>query len=126
MIWSIFEILSGLALNVFCIFLHLDLYWSGMGFALTIVGIIQLIRCTRYKRNSEYREKRDVEARDERNLYIAGKAWTWAGILYVEISAVASIVFRIIGKEDLSLAASYSVCVIILLYWVSYFLLRRK
>ena len=123
---SIIEILLGIFLNILCIFLQLDSYWSGMGFALTTIGIIQLIRCSRYQRNAEYRKKRDIEDKDERNRFIAGKAWSWAGILYVEVSALASIVFRIIGKDDLSLAASYSVCMIISLYWISYFFLRRK
>jgi len=85
-----------------------------------------LIRWNKYIHNAQYREKVDVESNDERNRYLAGKAWGWAGYLFVLICAIACIVFQILGEEILSLAASVGVCLIIVLYWVSYFILKRK
>ncbi len=103
-----------------------DEFWSGMGSAFIVVGILQLIRFVRYFKNTEYREKVETEINDERNRYLAGRAWGWAGYLFVILSAAACIIFRILGEEALSFAASGAVCLILVLYWVSYFILKRK
>ena len=54
-------------------------FWSGMGVGLAVVGAIQLIRLQRYRRDPQYREKMDVEVKDERNKFLSMKAWSWAG-----------------------------------------------
>ena len=123
---SIFWIVLGIALCA-CHFAGLiEEYWSSMGFALIIVGILQVIRQIRYRTNEEYREKFDTESRDERNRFIANKAWAWAGYLFVMVAAVGSIVFKLMGREDLMMLASGSVCLIILFYWGSWMVLKRK
>ena len=101
-------------------------YWSSMGFAFIVVGILQVIRQIRYRTNEEYREKFDTESKDERNRFIANKAWAWAGYLFVMVAAVGSIVFKLMGREDLMMLASGSVCLIILFYWGSWMVLKRK
>lgn len=123
---SIIYILLGIGLTVAGIITEMDEFWSGMGSALVVVGIIQLVRFVRYAKDSEYRERMDTELGDERNRFISGRAWAWAGYLFVFAGAVASIVFRIMGEELLSLAASGSVCFILVAYWVSYLVLKRK
>ena len=101
-------------------------YWSGMGIAFIVVGILQVIRNIRYRTNTEYREKFDTASKDERNRFIANKAWAWAGYLFVMVAAVGSIVFKLMGREDLMMMASGCVCLMICFYWVSFLLLRRK
>lgn len=123
---SIVWIILGIGLVVASFLEAVDEFWSGMGSAFIFVGILQLIRFTRYSKNAEYREKVDTEVNDERNRYIAGKAWGWAGYLFVLISAVGCIIFRIFGKNELSLLASGALCLLLVLYWVSYFILKRK
>ena len=103
-----------------------DEYWSGMGFALLIVGVVFLLRQFKYKTNEEYRERYDVERSDERNRYLSGKAWAWAGYLFVMIAAVGSIMLKMAGREELMLMASGSVCLIMALYWISYIILKKK
>jgi len=123
---SIVWIVLGIGLMVACGVTEMDEYWSGMGAAFIFVGVLQLLRWGKYNHNEEYREKVNVEAKDERNRFIAAKAWAWAGYLVVIIAAVASIALRIAGQEMLSIAAGYAVCLIIVLYWVSYFILKKK
>lgn len=101
-------------------------FWSSMGFALIFVGFLQLIRHIRYRTDAEYREKFDTEAKDERNRFLANKAWAWAGWWFVMIAAVATIAFKLLGREDLMMLASGSVCLMLLLYWGSYMYLRKK
>ena len=103
-----------------------DEFWSGMGSALLVIGIIRLLRFYRLKKNDSYREKMETAVTDERNQFIRMKAWSWAGYLFIMVSAVATIIFRILGQDLLSQVASYSVCLMLVLYWVSYFVLKKK
>lgn len=123
---SIVEIIIGVILIGCSILGTVDEFWSGMGTAMLAVGVAFLIRQIKYKTNEEYREKYDVERSDERNRYLSGKAWAWAGYLFVMIAAVATIMLKLAGREELMLMASGSVCLIVLLYWVSYVILKRK
>ena len=103
-----------------------DDYWSGLGAGLLGVGVFQIIRNVRYLRNPEYREKVDTTNQDERNKFLANKAWAWAGYLYVLTAAIATIVFQILGKRELSTFAGFSVCVIMVFHWLSYLYLQKK
>lgn len=126
MFLSIFWVVLGIVL-VSCHLVGLiEEFWSSMGFAFVIVGLLQLVRHIRYRTNAEYREKWDTETQDERNKFIANKAWAWAGWWFVMIAAVATIVFKLLGREDLMMLASGSVCLLIALYWVSWLVLKRK
>ena len=101
-------------------------YWSGLGGGLLGVGVFQVIRNVRYLSNPAYREKVDTTNSDERNRFLAGRAWAWAGYLYVLVAAIATIVFQIIGKTELATAAGFSVCIIMVFHWLSYLYLQKK
>ena len=101
-------------------------FWFSMGFALMCVGILWVIRQIRYRTNEEYREKFDTETKDERNRFIANKAWAWAGYWFVIIGGCATIAWKIAGREDLVMMAAGSVCLMTLLYWACWMYLRKK
>ena len=122
---SIIEIVVGLGL-LLRFFDVIDDFWSGMGAALIVVGVLQLIRHIRYKTNEDYKETVDVAVSDERNKFLSMKAWSWAGYLFVMIAAVAAIVLKICGLDEYVFFASGSVCLIMILYWVSYMIVRKK
>lgn len=103
-----------------------DVFWNGMGSGLLVVGALQLLRQYRFSKNEAYREKIEIEEKDERNQFIRNKTWAWTGYLFVIIAAILCIVFKIIGQEVLSFAASGAVCLMLVLYWISYFILRKK
>ena len=103
-----------------------DEFWSGMGSALLVIGIIRLLRFYRLKKNDSYREKMETAVTDERNQFIRVKAWSWAGYLFIMVSAVATIIFRVLDQELLSQFAGYTVCLLLVLYWGSYFVLKKK
>ena len=123
---SVVWIALGVGLNIACFVARLDEFWSGLGTAFMFIGVLQLFRWGKYNRDAEYRAKVDVEAKDERNRYIAAKAWAWAGYLFVVIGAISSTVMRIWGEHLLSLVASGAVCLVMVLYWISYFVLKQK
>ena len=118
-------ILGGVLLVLGC-FEVVDSFWSGMGTALMVVGALRLIRAYRFTKDASYREKVEIETGDERNRYLRGKAWAWAGYLFILITAVAVIVLKVVGQELLSMAASGAMCLMLVLYWGAYFLLRKK
>ena len=126
LIWGVFWITLGLTLTVLGIMGRIDSYWSGMGGGVLAVGVLQMVRFVKYMSNEEYREQTDVANNDERNRFISNKAWAWTGYLCVFIGAVGSIVFKLIGREDLMMFASLSVCLILFLYWICYLILSRK
>lgn len=123
---SIFWVVLGAALMIAGYAGRLDVYWSSMGTAVFVIGGLEIIRWRRYRTDGAYKAQVDMEAKDERNRFISGRAWAWAGYMYVFIGAVASIAFKVAGNDTLALAASMSVCLVMVLYWVSWMLLRRK
>ena len=123
---SLFWLVLGVVLIVLEIIGRIDGFWSGMGAALIGVAIVQIIRYARYKKDDSYKEKVDTAGRDERTRFISNKAWAWAGYCFVMICAVGVIALRIAGKEMLSVACGWAVCLMLVLYWVCYLILSKK
>lgn len=126
MIVSIIWVVLGTVLIALAFAEKVDVFWNGMGSGLLIVGALNLLRQYRFSKNEAYREKIEIEEMDERNQFIRNKTWAWTGYLFVIIAAILCIVFKLIGQEVLSFAASGAVCLILVLYWISYFILRKK
>ena len=124
--FNIVYVIIGCVLIGFAVLEKLDSFWSGMGSALMVVGIINLLKFYRLNKSEEYREKVEIELSDERNHFIRNKAWAWSGYLFVLISAVACIVFKVMNLDQLSLYASFSVCLVLVLFWGSHTFLKRK
>lgn len=123
---SIINIILGVALMVLGMLDVMDSFWSGMGGALIAVGVVRLIHILRYRSNEAYRESMEIETKDERNQFIRNKAWAWAGYLFVLIAAISTIVLKWLGQDLLSIAASFVVCILMLLYWICYLVLKKK
>ena len=119
-------LLLGVGLVVLGVLEIVDAFWSGMGAALVVISVLRLMQMYRFRKNESYRERMETEVSDERNRFLRNNAWAWAGYLFVLIAAIAAIVLRVMGQDLLSLAASYAVALIVLLYWIAYLLLRNK
>lgn len=122
----ILMVTAGVVLLILGVTGMVDAFWSGMGGSLIGVGAMRLIHMIRYQQNEVYRENADTTRNDERNQFLAMKAWSWAGSLFMMMAAVSTIVLKIAGREDLMMMASYGVCLILALYWLSYLYLRKK
>ena len=101
-------------------------FWSGMGGALISIGIIRTIHILRYSKDETYRENREIELKDERNQFLRNKAWAWAAYFFVMIAAIASIVFQLLEQNTLSIVAGFAVCILFVLYWICYMVLKKK
>ena len=116
----------GASIGIYSEFATIDPFWSGLGAALVVVGALQMFRIIRYNTSPKYKEATDTAIQDERNRFIRNKAWAWAGYLYIMIAAVATIVFQIIGQDTLMFFCSGSVCLLLIVYWIFYFIFRKK
>ena len=125
-IFSLLWLAIGLPLMGLSIAGVLDEFWSGMGSALMVIGALRLLRAHRLGKNENYREKMETFETDERLHFLRMKAWSWAGYLFVIIGGISVIVLKVMEQELLSLAASYAVCLMLVLYWGAYFVLKKK
>ncbi|MDO4731437.1 MAG: hypothetical protein Q4B14_04840 [Clostridia bacterium] len=125
-IFYIVYIILGATLFILGLLEILDSFWSGMGGALVAMGSIRMVLFLRYRNDESYWEKQEIEIKDERNQFIRNKAWSWAGYLFVLISAISTIIFKLSGQELLSTAAGFAVCIIITLYWICYLIIKNK
>lgn len=103
-----------------------DEFWSGMGATLILMGVLRLLRNYRFSKNEEYRSRVEIELTDERNKFIRNKAWAWSGYLFILLAGVMTIVMKVAGQELLSQASASAVCLMLILYWISYMFLKRK
>ncbi|MCR5522752.1 MAG: hypothetical protein K6F64_03820 [Clostridia bacterium] len=124
---SIFWVLVGAALLVLSVTEVLDMtIFAGMGGGLIAVGVLQIIRNVKYMKNTEYREKIDVEVNDERNTYLRMKSSTWTVYLFTLLAAVASLVAMFLGERTVQYSLMFSISVLLVIYWISYLVLSRK
>jgi len=123
---GIVYITIGLLLSILSFMLVIDDWWQSFGIAIFIVGVADIFRYRKYVTNAEYREKVDLSNNDERIRFLSMKAWSWAGYFFVLIAAIATIALKICGLDEYVIFASGSICLIVLLRWISYLFLKRK
>ena len=100
--------------------------YTGMGAGLMVVGALQIARNLKYRRDPAYREKIDTEVSDERNRFLRMKSWSWAGYIAVIAEGSAAVIAAVRGQETVQMVLSYSVCLLIGAYYISYLVLSRK
>jgi len=124
---SIFWVLLGIVLIGLSVMGVLDnSIYAGMGGALIGVGILQIVRIVRYKRDAGYREKIDTEIDDERNKFLRMKSWSWTGYVVVIAEAIGSVIAMVMGQHQVQMILSYSVCLMLVVYWIAYLICSRK
>ena len=125
-ITSVIYIILGVVLFALGVMEIVDAFWSGMGAALIVVGVIRLVQFFRLRKDETYREKVETETTDERNRFIRNKAWAWSGYLFLIIAAVSTIVLKVMGQELMSMVVGFAICVLVILYWGCYLVLQKK
>ena len=124
---TVFWIVLGAVLVVLTVTEVLDSsIYSGMGGALMAVGTLQLIRAVKYRKDSEYKEKVDTELGDERNRFLRMKSWSWAGYFTILIEGIGAIIAMALGERTVQLVLSYSVWLVLVIYWIAYVILSKK
>jgi predicted phage tail protein len=124
---SVFWIILGLVFTALAVTgtVEIDVL-SGLGGGLIAVGVLQLIRNLRYRKDPAYREKVDTETGDERYRFIRMKSWSWAGCAVIAAEGIGTVAARLMGQDTVSDVLSYSVCLLLCAYWISFLVISRK
>lgn len=101
-------------------------FLSSWGFALVVIGIVRIRNYLMITKDEETVRKQQIAESDERNIAIANKAKSVAFTVYLLLACVAVIVLQLLNKTELALSISCPVLVLILIYWVSYWIIRKK
>ena len=54
------------------------------------------------------------------------KSWSWTGYIVVIIQGIGVIVATVLREDTIRQILSYSVCLMVTVYWISYLVLSRK
>lgn len=99
---------------------------STFGLCVAVVGIARIRHYFLITKNEESIQKQEIAESDERNVYLSNKARSIAFYIYVLAVSLAVIVFHILGKTEIAVLLSYTVCLLIAIYWLAYFIIRKK
>ncbi len=125
--FAIGYIILGVAMiATFCIWSFKNEFLSYYGIALVTIGIAHLRRYFRITKNDEAIKKQEILETDERNVAIAVKARSLSFVAYIIATCVLAVVLYFIGKTAVANILSYTICALVLFYWVSYFIIRKK
>ena len=100
-------------------------FLSYCGFALLVIGIARTRNYFLITKNEESITKKQIAETDERNISIANRAKSVAFYVYVLLSCVAVIALELFEKTELATFVSATVCVLIIIYWVSYLIINK-
>lgn len=102
-------------------------FLSSFGFAWIVIGIVRIRNYFLITKNEETIRKQEIAETDERNIAIANKAKSVAFMVYIFAVCIAVIVLSILNiYRELEKMLCGSVCLLVLIYWVSYHIISRK
>lgn len=101
-------------------------FLSSFGFALTVIGIARIRNYFLITKNEETITKRQIAENDERNISIANKAKSVAFLAYILVVCTSIIVLYLFNKTQLAFILSATVCFLLLVYWISYWIISKK
>ncbi len=101
-------------------------FLSSFGFALVTIGIVRVRNYLLITKSEETIRKQQIAETDERNIFIANRAKSISFTIYVLLACVSVIVLEILSKTELAMILSGTVCIMLLIYWVSYWIIRKK
>jgi len=105
---------------------NVDTFVSSYGLAIAVIGIARIRQYKRVTKNEETIRRQEIAETDERNIALSNKARNWAFVLYVMGASILVIVLQFTDMRDTATLIAYTVCILVALYWASYWILRRK
>lgn len=103
-----------------------DSFFSTFGLVLAVCGVVRIRNHFIITKDEESIRKQEITETDERTVMIVHKARSMTFILYVMVSCVAVIALMIAGQEQMAQLISYSVCILIAIYWACYLYFKKK
>lgn len=111
---------------VFNLFKNDNNFLSYFGAGILVCGIARIRNYFLITKNEDTIRKRKIAETDERNIFISQRAKTAAFNVYIIIVCTAVIIFGIIGKNELTVILEFTVCILVFIYWISYWIISKK
>lgn len=99
---------------------------SSFGLALTVMGIARVRNYFLITKNEDTLRKREITETDERNVSIVNKARSAAFTVYILLAGIFVIVMGLLDKIEISVWVSYSVALLVFVYWICYIIYQKK
>ena len=99
---------------------------SSFGIALIVMGIVRIRNYFMITKNEETIRKQQIAETDERNLLILNKAKSTAFTIYITLMGTAVIILSLFNMRDIAKYISYSVCLLVLIYWICYWIYQKR
>ena len=120
-------IISGIAMIIIFNLVNTGIeFLSSLGLVIIVLGIVKIKHYMLITKNDETLKRQQITETDERNIAISNKAKSIAFIAYIIIACIASIVLQILKETQLAFLIFISVCILITIYWISYWIIRKK
>lgn len=124
---ALFYITLGLILVIAAYLGEFENYFvSSFGIALLVMGVIRTIRHCNITRDAQSIRQQELAETDERNLMISERAKSWAFSFSILLAGLSVIVLSLLGYHDLAQPFAWFVCLMTLLYWICYHIVKRK
>lgn len=101
-------------------------FFFAYGAALLIIGLVRMRQYRKQMASPEAMRTQEIAETDERNIMLSSKAKSWAFGLYVIICGTAVIVLEFMNQVQIATALALSVCALMVLYWICYYVIRSK
>lgn len=101
-------------------------FLSSFGFAIIVMGLVRVWQYRRITKTEESIRAREIVETDERNLTIARRAAHAAFSIYILLGGCSVIALQIAQKQELSQMLAWSMCALVVFYWVSHWVIRKK
>ena len=99
---------------------------SAFGFAMAIMGIVRIRNYFIITKNEETIRKQEIAETDERNLSIQSKAKSATFSIYTMLLGATVIVLSFLGLHEAAKWISYSVLLLLAIYWICYLVYQKK
>lgn len=101
-------------------------FLSSFGIGLIVCGIVRVRNYFRIAKNEETIRKQEIAETDERNIAISNRAKSAAFAIYLLLTCTIVVVLEIMNKSELATILSLTICALVLLYCISYWIIRKR
>lgn len=99
---------------------------SFFGCALAVAGAVKLIQNLILIKNEEALHNQEIAEKDERNIMLMNKSKSAAFSVYLILAGISIIALYLTNNQFAGQIIAYSVCVLILTYFICYHVIKRR
>lgn len=99
---------------------------SSFGFAIIIMGLVRIRNYRMITKDEDTIRKQEIIETDERNIAIQSKAKSATFSIYTLLLATAVIILSLFNMHEAAKWISYSVLLLIAIYWICYLVYQKK